>query len=177
MWRTGKRSARAGDGHRRQIPGGYRVLGHVELLHSASGCRAGAAAANAGNALQAASMRVSVGYGDMSMSNAARVRDLRHEADVGERGRVAVAEAPGRAVVRQRLLQRLEADVDPVAVPAVLLLLREAQRADQVVQHAQVVERMDLAGDLQRDRAHARTRRPRRPAATAATDASRRDIR
>jgi hypothetical protein len=67
---------------------------------------------------------------------------------------VAIAPCPG--ILRQRLLQRLEAHVDPIAIPAVLLLFREAERADQIVQHAQVVERMDFAGDLQRDRANAR---------------------
>src|SRR5512132_1710154 len=52
----------------------------------------------------------------------ARVGNLRHEADVGERRRVAVTEARGLLFVRELSLERLEPDVDPVLVPAILLL-------------------------------------------------------
>ena len=118
-------------------------------------------------------MRVSVGYGEKSIVDAARVGELRHEADVGERRRVAVAEAARRRFAREPRFERLEADVDPVLVPAVLLLFGDAERAGQVMQHAQVVERMDVAGDRERDRAHARAAGRHRAAATAAADASR----
>ena len=81
--------------------------------------------------------------------------------------------APVAVVARELRLQRLEADVAPVPVPAVLLRLGRAERAGQVVQHAQVVERMDVAGDRQRERAHARAARRRPAAAAAAAGASR----
>src|SRR6185437_6943162 len=74
---------------------------------------------------------------------AAGVRELRDDADVGERRRIAVTEATGRAIARKHLLQRVEADVDPVTIPVVLLFPRCADRADQVIQNAQVVERMN----------------------------------
>src|SRR5262245_20152688 len=45
---------------------------------------------------------------------------------------------------------------DPVAIPGVDLLLVLPQRAPEVLQRAQVVERMDLAGDEERQAAYAR---------------------
>ncbi len=78
-------------------------------------------------------MRVSVGYGVKSNVDAPSVGKLRHEADVGERRRVAVAEAAGRALAREPRFERLEADVDPVLVPGVALLLGHTERAGQVV--------------------------------------------
>ena len=51
------------------------------------------------------------------------------------------------AITRKLPLQRFEADVDPITIPAVLLLVGRPQRPGQVIQHAQIVERVDLAGD------------------------------
>ena len=62
----------------------------------------------------------------------------------------------GFAIALKLALQRFESDVDPVSVPAVFLLVGCAKRAGQVIQHAQVVERMDFACDRQSDCPHAR---------------------
>src|SRR5919198_6482489 len=86
---------------------------------------------------------------------ALRIEDLRHQAAVGHGGRIAVAE-PSRAGPRKIGLQLGEPVGDPVPVPVVDLLLRLAERALQMLQHAQIVERMDLAGDEVGERAHAR---------------------
>jgi hypothetical protein len=48
---------------------------------------------------------------------ASRVRELRDEADVGERRRVAMAERPVVGSLGELRLQRLQALVDPVRVP------------------------------------------------------------
>src|SRR5689334_1696828 len=45
---------------------------------------------------------------------AARVRQLRYEANIGERRRNAMTEGSGRGIAREAFLERLEADVDPV---------------------------------------------------------------
>ena len=86
---------------------------------------------------------------------AARVVDLRDQAAVGDRRRVAVAEGAGRRMVLQQRFERGEAFGDPVPHPDVALGLRHAPVALEILQHAQVVERMDVAGDQLRQRAHA----------------------
>ena len=66
-----------------------------------------------------------------------------------------------RPVARVRgelALDRLEPGLHPVAVPAVLVVLADLQVVHQVAQHAQVVQRVDLAGDVERQRAHAGAR-------------------
>src|SRR6476659_6332012 len=156
MWRTGKRwlvPATGTDGASHAGIAYWVIQAPSFGVGLARRCGSGECRQFVESRLDARQRRVG-GHVDVEPS---RIRDLRHEAYVCERGRVAVAVAPCPAVLRQRLLQRLEANVDPVAIPAVLLLLREAQRADQVVEHAQVVERVYLARDLQRDRANART--------------------
>ena len=105
--------------------------------------------------MQASKTRMTVGTWSSLQSHALGVEDLRHEHAVGQAGRVAVAEAAGRRAAGELALDRLQAGLDPVPVPAVLGLVVDAQLALQVAQHAQVVERMDLAGDVERDRAHA----------------------
>ncbi len=203
MWRTGKRSARPEPARTEPPRRGRRWsvgLPRLRLAplrcasgqtaaarswpalprscHSASGCRAGAASANAGSAWHAASMRVSVGYGARSSST------RRALASCGTRQTSAsVGASPWqkRPVARSRgepRLERLEPDVDPVLVPAVLLLVgaRRACRSGSCSTR-RLLMRMDVAGDRERDaRARARAR-PRRPAAAAAAGASRRAIR
>ena len=68
---------------------------------------------------------------------------------------VAVAEGAGRRMVLQQRFERSEAFDDPVPHPYVALGLRHAPVALEVLQHAQVVERVDVAGDQLRQRAHA----------------------
>ena len=51
---------------------------------------------------------------------------------------------------------RLKAGLDPMPVPAVLVVFAQLQVVHQVAQHAQVVQRVDLAGDVVGQRAHAR---------------------
>src|SRR6185503_8427706 len=77
---------------------------------------------------------------------APRVEDLWHQADIGETGRVAMTERPGLAVARQRLLDALEAERDPMIEPALDIRLLVAELTRQVLQHAQIVDRMDVAG-------------------------------
>ena len=84
------------------------------------------------------------------------VEHLRHDADIGERRRVAEAQLAGARIVREARLERCETGLDPVPVPCVLRFLGHLQRVLQVLQHAQVVQRMDLACDLQRNRPHIR---------------------
>ena len=62
---------------------------------------------------------------------------------------------PVAALAGELRLDCLETHIAPVAAPAVLLRLGRAQRAGQVIQHTQVVERVDVAGDRERERAHA----------------------
>ncbi len=66
-----------------------------------------------------------------------------------------MAETAGRGLARKLGLERLETDVAPVTVPAVTLLVGRTERAGQVLQHAQVVQRMDVARHRKRERAHA----------------------
>ncbi len=158
----GEARGAAGDRHARDVPRGEDGV-HGGWLprvgHSASGCRAGAASANAGSEVargvdgEQRRVRREIGR------HAPRVGELRDEADVGERGSVAVAVAPRGGFARELRLQRREADLAPVPVPRVAGGLVDAERAGQVLQHAQVVERVDVAGDGERDGAHARALR------------------
>jgi hypothetical protein len=59
------------------------------------------------------------------------------------------------------LLQRAETPRDPVRVPGVDLRLVVPERRAQVVQHPQVVQRVDVAGDGERESAHLRALRGR----------------
>ena len=76
-----------------------------------------------------------------------RVVHLRHEEHVRQRHRVAEHVAAVAAGVRDFLLERREAARDPVRVPGVHVRIRVPERCAQVVEHAQVVQRMDVAGD------------------------------
>jgi hypothetical protein len=73
-----------------------------------------------------------------------------------------VTERARRRVRGKLRLERGEAGVDPVPVPGILGLLADIERADQVAQHAQIVQRMDVAADRQCDRAHPGAARQRR---------------
>jgi hypothetical protein len=53
-------------------------------------------------------------------------------------------------------LHHLQTNFDPVPVPGVLGVLAGAEFLDQVTQHPQVVEWVDLAGDVLGQRAHPR---------------------
>ena len=76
---------------------------------------------------------------------APRIVELRHEADVGSRRRIAEQE---RASVRSgHRFERGQTFRDPVRIPAVDLRLIVAELGLDVFQHAQIVERMDVAGD------------------------------
>ena len=58
-------------------------------------------------------------------------------------------------MVEQHRLERGKPLDDPVPHPPVAFRLRHVPFALEVLQHAQVVERMDVAGDQLRQRAHA----------------------
>ncbi len=83
------------------------------------------------------------------------VEHLRYQATVGEGRRVTVAEAAHVAVALQVRFQRGQAFAHPMAVPLHLLLFGQAHRAFQVLQHAQVGDRVRVAGNGLRQRAHA----------------------
>ena len=59
---------------------------------------------------------------------------LRHQYYVGESRRIAVAELPGVLLRRQALLERREANGDPVPVPGIFLFVGQFQRLGQVGQ-------------------------------------------
>eukprot|EP01137_Pigoraptor_chileana_P012682 Opistho-2@65302 len=85
---------------------------------------------------------------------ALRIEDLRHQHAVRQTRRVAEAELAGHAA--QALLHDLQPALHPVPVPAVLVVLADAHLLGQVAQHAKVVDRVDLAGDVLRQAAHLR---------------------
>ena len=72
------------------------------------------------------------------------VGHLRHQAAVGQRG--CRADAPA-VMVGQPGFEGVETLGDPVGVPGVFLRLTQAQLMHQVFQNAQVVQRVDVAGD------------------------------
>ena len=63
--------------------------------------------------------------------------------------------------------QRRQALADPVRVPGVDLVLRMAELVLQIFEHAQIVERVDVAGDRHRHRDDMRALGRRRPGAAA----------
>ena len=88
-------------------------------------------------------------------AEAARVEHLGHQAAVGQRGRVAMAAQAGLRVARQLRLDGFQAQRHPVVYPGGALRVGGLQGAGEVVEHAQVVQRVDVAGHAQRQRAHA----------------------
>ena len=88
-----------------------------------------------------------------------------------------MAIAVGAGVSRQQRLDRVEAFGDPMIVPACKRRLVVPERAMQIAQDAQVIERMDVAGDDCRQRRAPSPVRPRLAAAAAAREMSRRDTR
>src|SRR5438477_6040694 len=88
-------------------------------------------------------------------AGAPRIGELWNEADVGERRRCAVAELACRSLARELRFERGESQVDPVAIPAILRFLARADRAGQVPQDTEIVERMDIARDGHGDGANA----------------------
>ena len=85
---------------------------------------------------------------------AARIVELRDEADVGRRG--GVAEQELARLGRGERFQRGQALADPVRVPGVDLFLQMAERALEIFEHAKIVQRVDVAGDGHRHRNHVR---------------------
>ena len=121
-------------------------------VYSASGWFSGRALSKAGSFRQAASTAAIFGYLRHVDLEAPRVEHLRHEAKVGDRD--VRAERVG-AGPDQRL-DRVEALHHPVPIPVVDRRLIVLQRAFEVVQRDQIVQRMDVAGDDLRHRAHLR---------------------
>ncbi len=76
--------------------------------------------------------------------------NLRHQAEIGERD----VAAEGVGAGADQLLHRVEAVGDPVVIPGVDLGLLMLERVLQIAQRADIVERMDIAGDDLGDRPH-----------------------
>ncbi len=79
------------------------------------------------------------------------VEHLRDQADVGQRRPIAKAEPPA---INQALHRLETAFEDPVAIPGIHLLGGTPEGSRQIVAHAQVVERVDIAGDCEGDGTH-----------------------
>ena len=88
---------------------------------------------------------------------APRVPDLRDEAEVRKRRRIAEYERADARINRQPLLQRRKAEIDPVSIPGCFLLIRDAERPRQILEHAQVIHWMNVARHLQGHGAHINT--------------------
>ena|SRR5436853_2114158 len=78
---------------------------------------------------------------------ALRVHDLRHEAAIGEAGHIAVAEPAGISFAREPPLDRLEAQPDPMVEPGLDGLLVLAKGTGEIAEHAEIVDRVDVAGN------------------------------
>src|ERR1035441_9558699 len=88
-----------------------------------------------------------------------RIGDLRHQAAIGQRRGFAVAIAAGVRTAGERALEGLQTLPYPMTGPALALRLIELELGFQIAQNAQIVERMDVAGDAERQREHACARR------------------
>ena len=88
---------------------------------------------------------------------AARVEHLWHETAIGKRRRVTVTEHTGPGVAGEYGLDGLEAHFDPMAIPGVLLRVADTEFPRQILQHAQVVDRVDIACNGLRKRSDTRT--------------------
>ena len=73
---------------------------------------------------------------------------LRNKEDISQSRRIAENKVPYPAVRSELLLERLESRSYPVAIPFCLLGVRHADLFGQVLQNAQVVDWVDLTGDL-----------------------------
>ena len=105
-------------------------------------------------------MRVSVGNGVTSIAMRRALASCGTRQISASVGASPWQKAPGRRVAREARFERFQPDVDPVLVPRVLLFVGRAERVLEVLEDAQVVERVDVAGDRQRDaRALGRARR------------------
>src|SRR5580658_4144564 len=89
---------------------------------------------------------------------ALRVVHLWHDADVGERQQVAVHVLAVSGQALHLLLERREAEPHPVRIPGVHRGVILAERRTQIVERPQIVEWVDVAGYMQRKRAHLRAR-------------------
>src|SRR5262245_16792708 len=78
---------------------------------------------------------------------AARIEDLRDEAEIGNRRRIAEAEGPALDHRLDRLQTALQ---NPVAIPSIDLVLRAAERAFEIIEHPQIVERVNVASNRKR---------------------------
>ena len=89
--------------------------------------------------------------------NKPRVANLRDEKNVGHARRIAVTKAAGSRIPREQRLNATEADCHPMMLPGDDSGGVKAHRIRQMLAHTQIVERVDLAGYRQCDRANAGT--------------------
>src|ERR1700694_3297306 len=142
-----------------------RLLGALARPGSKASCPAGSPSARVGltvrrrarEGIQRKTMRFDSSerwIGVDGKSVPARIGELRNEADIGERRLLSVTECAGPAVPGKLRLERREPELDPVSVPGVFRVLAHAERAGQILQHPQVVQRMDVARDGLGDSSH-----------------------
>src|SRR5882757_1105104 len=77
----------------------------------------------------------------------ARVDHLRDQTDVGQSRQITMTEAADDRLSREKLLHGIEPLGDPMLIPALYHLLRLLQRIAQILQHSEVVQGMNIAGD------------------------------
>ncbi len=75
------------------------------------------------------------------------IDDLRDEGDVGEAGGVAMAEAAGPGILREKLFERPKPCIDPVIVPSRDVAFVAAEGVREIAQNPQIVDGVDVAGD------------------------------
>jgi len=91
-------------------------------------------------------------------TDALGVEDLWNEAAIRQRGRITEAAAAAGALPMQHLFDGIQPERDPVLRPSLPLNAIQAARL-QIFQHAQITERMNVAGHRQRQCPDARALR------------------
>ena len=91
----------------------------------------------------------------------ARIEHLRDQATIRQPRCIPDTETTARCIVRphgrQLLFQRSETELDPMGYPGIFLYLWNLKLVFEVAQDAQIVERMYIAGDFERELPRPRT--------------------
>ena len=74
------------------------------------------------------------------------IGDLRDEANVGKCWRFAKTKTTLRCALCEDFFERLKPFANPVAIPAIARGIVDSEFLRQVIQHTQIVDRMNVAG-------------------------------